>query len=76
MKFNEPTGDFTNFTPQKNTIHLVLHGCNNYGVAGSGAILAVKKNFPLAIDMYHKWFDLIACGQEVANTTEFLKNIS
>lgn len=57
MKFNELKGDFTDFTVQPNTIHFIVHNCNNRGIAGSGAILAVKDRFPKAIDEYEAWYN-------------------
>lgn len=57
MKFHELTGDFTTFQPDPTKLHFVVHVVNNRGIAGSGAVLAVKKNFPKAIQEYSSWYE-------------------
>lgn len=35
-------------------INIIVHGCNDMGVAGAGIILKIKELYPEAIEAYHK----------------------
>ena len=57
MKFNDLTGDCTDFVTQTDTFHIIPHVVNTCGVMGSGVALAIKNKFPIACDKYEYWYE-------------------
>lgn len=56
MQFVELNGDCTSFAVQSNTIHIIPHVVNNFGIWGSGVVVPIFTKWAEAAKAYEDWF--------------------